>query len=155
MPDGMLQLAKDEGIEVELFGFIPPVRGIYCAGQDMPPIIGLDNSLINDTPLLRCILAEELGHHFTTSGCYIPRQFYNFSDRLHISKIEFKAMRWAVNYLIPEDDLLDVIGSGLYESWELAEHFNVTEEFATFRLRLFGAKEIKTTVSFHYRMNVL
>jgi len=155
MPDAMLQLAKVEAIVVELFSFIPPIRGIYYAEENMPPIIGLDKSLIHDTPLLRCILAEELGHHFTTAGCYIPRQFYNYSDCLTISKIEFKAMRWAVNYLMPEDDLLDVISSGLYESWELAEHFNVTEEFAKFRLKLFGAKEINTTVSFHYKMNVL
>lgn len=64
-------------------------------------------------------------------------------------------MRWAVNYLMPENDLLDVIGSGLYEPWELAEHFNVIEEFAKFRLRLFRAKEIKSTVSLHCKMNVL
>jgi len=149
MPDVMLQLAEDEGIEVELFDFAPPVRGIYYVGEDAPPIIGLDSSLITDSPLLRCVLAEELGHHFTTSGCFMPRHFFNHSDRLHISKIEFKAMRWAVNHLMPENDLLDAIGSGLYEPWELAEHFNVTEDFAKFRLQLFGAKEIKTTASFH------
>lgn len=154
MPDAMLQLAEDEGIHVEIFDFNPPVRGIYCA-ENTTLIIGLDSSLIGDSPLLRCVLAEELGHHFTTVGCFMPRQFYNHSDRLHISKIEFKAMRWAVNYLMPEDELLDVIGSGLYEPWELAEHFNVIEEFARFRLRLFGAKEIKSTVSFHCKMNVL
>jgi len=149
MPDAMLQLAKNEEVAVELFCFTPPIHGIYYVEENMPAIIGLDNSLTHDTPLLRCILAEELGHHFTTCGCYIPRQFYNHSDRLHISKIEFKAMRWAVNHLMPEDELLDVIGSGLYEPWELAEHFNVTEEFAKFRLRLFGAKEIKSAVFFH------
>ena len=141
MPDAMLKLAVYESIKVELFCFTPPVRGIYYAEENMPPIIGLDSSLTHDTPLLRCILAEELGHHFTTVGYFIPRQFYNYSDRLSISKIEFKAMRWAVNHLIPEDDLLDVISSGLYEPWELAEHFNVTEEFAKFRLRLFGQRE--------------
>jgi hypothetical protein len=64
-------------------------------------------------------------------------------------------MRWAAEYLFPENDLLDVIGSGLYEPWELAEYFNITEKFAVFRLRLFGAKEIKSTVSFHYKTNVL
>lgn len=145
----MLQLAEDEGIIVEYFDFTPPVRGIYCAGQDTPPVIGLDNSLIHDSPLLRCVLAEELGHHFTTVGSFMPRQCYNHSDRLHISKIEFKAMRWAVNYLMPDDDLLDAISSGLYEPWELAEHFNVIEEFARFRLKLFAAKEVKSTALFH------
>lgn len=155
VPDSMLQLAEDEGIEVELFDFAPPVRGIYYVGEGAPPIIGLDNSLMDDSSLLRCVLAEELGHHFTTCGCFMPRQFFNHSDRLHISKIEFKAMKWAVNYLMPDDELIDVISSGLYEPWELAEHFNVTEEFAKFRLRLFAAKEIKSTATFQYRMNAL
>jgi hypothetical protein len=140
--DAMLQLAKDEAIAVEFFNFIPPVRGIYFTEECLPPIIGLDNSLPHDTPLLRCILAEELGHHFTTVGCYIPREFYNYSDRLHISKIEFKAMRWAAEHLVPENDLLDVIGSGLYEPWEIAEHFTITEDFAVFRMRLFGSKNV-------------
>ncbi|MDF2857248.1 MAG: hypothetical protein K0Q87_3099 [Neobacillus sp.] len=142
MPDAMLQLTEDEAIAVEFFDFVPPIRGIYFTEESLPPIIGLDNSLSGDTPLLRCILAEELGHHFTTVGYYIPREFYNYSDRLHISKIEYKAMRWAAEYLVPENDLLDVIGSGLYEPWELAEHFNITEEFAVFRMRLFGVNKI-------------
>lgn len=67
----MLQLAEDEAIAVEFFNFISPIRGIYFTEQCLPPIIGLDNSLPHDTSLLRCILAEELGHHFTTVGYYI------------------------------------------------------------------------------------
>ncbi len=149
MSDAMFKLAEDEKIIVEFYIFVSPIKGIYYVEEHESPVIGLDKSLKGDSPLLRSVLAEELGHHFTTCGCFIPRQFYNHSDRLHISKIEFKAMRWAVNYLIPENDLLDVIGSGLYEPWKIAEHFNITEEFAKFRLRLFGAKEIKKT-QYHF-----
>jgi hypothetical protein len=75
VPDAMLQLAEDEAIAVEFFDFIPPVRGIYFTEEYLPPIIGLDNSLPHDTPLLRCILAEELGHHFTTVGYISPVNF--------------------------------------------------------------------------------
>jgi hypothetical protein len=55
----MLQLAEDEAIAVEFSNFSPPVRGIYFTEECLPPIIGLNNSLPGDTPLLRCILAEE------------------------------------------------------------------------------------------------
>jgi Zn-dependent peptidase ImmA (M78 family) len=154
MSDAMFQLAEDEKIIVEFYSFVSPVKGIYYVEEHEPPVIGLDKSLKSDTSMLRCILAEELGHHFTTVGCCIPREFYNYSDRLHISKVEFKAMRWAAEYLVPENDLLDVIGSGLYEPWELAEHFIITEEFANFRLRLFGVKQhdyvAKNTALFAY-----
>lgn len=55
------------------------------------------------------MLAEELGHHFTSAGFGIPKQFYNYSERLVITGIEYKALRWAANYLIPENDLLDAL----------------------------------------------
>jgi len=55
--------------------------------------------------------------------------------------VEYKVLCWAANYLVPNDDLLDVIASGLCEGWELAEHFDVTDEFMQFRMRLFGVRE--------------
>jgi len=151
----MLTLAMQEGIFTIDYPLVYPLLGIYLCNQNTTPVIGL-STCIDSTAEKRCIMAEELGHHFTTVGvCINNKEFYHRSNLNSVSKIEFKAMRWAVNYLMPENDLLDVIGSGLYEPWELAEHFNVTEEFAKFRLRLFGAKEIKSTVSFNYKMNVL
>ena len=40
-------------------------------------------------------------------------------------------------HLVPENDLLDAISAGLYEVWELAEEFGVTEDMMRFRMRLF------------------
>lgn len=134
----MLELSSSEGIVVEYFDFSSPLNGLYWASPLLYPVIILSSNLKNDHRQLRCVLAEELGHHFTTVGQCIPKQFYNYGTRLATSKAEYKALRWAANYLIPEDHLLDVISSGLYEPWELAEHFNVTEKFAAFRLRVFG-----------------
>lgn len=138
----MFQTASDAGISVEFFDFISPIQGIYICDEDMPPIIGLNRPLRHNLSLLRCVLAEELGHHYTSIGYCIPRKFYSYSDRTIVNRNEYQALKWAANYLIPEHDLLDVIGSGLYEPWELADHFNVTEEFAAFRLRLFGARKM-------------
>jgi hypothetical protein len=59
-----------------------------------------------------------------------------------LAKLEYKTMRWSAEYLVPENNLLNVIGNGLYEPWELVGHFTITEEFATFRMRLFGANNI-------------
>jgi len=136
----MLELSNSEGIVVEYCDFSPPLNGLYWSSPILYPVIMLGKHLQDNHQQLRCVFAEELGHHFTTVGQCVPKQFYNYGARLATSKAEFKAMRWAVSYLIPEDDLLDVIGSGLYESWELADYFNVTEEFAVFRLRLFIMK---------------
>lgn len=142
MPDAMLEIARIQGIPVEIFDFAPPTQGIYFCNEDMPPIIGLDRSLRNNVPLLRCILAEELGHHFTSAGYCVTQKFFSYNERMNISRAEYKALKWAANYLMPENDLLDALKSGLCEVWELAEHFDVTEEFVKFRLRLFGARNI-------------
>jgi len=136
-------LADSENIIVEYRKFPPKIQGAYCQEQGCPPVIGLSQSLHSNYRLHRCVMAEELGHHFTSSGECIAKRHHCTQDRLTIDKIEYKVLRWATNYLVPEDDLLDVIASGLCESWELAEHFAVTDEFMGFRMRLFGVKNSK------------
>jgi len=140
MPKQMLHLAESHGIVIEYHSFEKPILGIYTALPDLPPIIGLDVSLRSQNSVLRCVLAEELGHYFTSVGVCITREFYQYSKRIAISRAEYRALRWAANHLIPEDDLLDILKQGLYKPWELAEHFNVTEQFAQFRLRLFESR---------------
>jgi Zn-dependent peptidase ImmA (M78 family) len=132
----MLDLAYKENILVEKFDFAPPLRGIYMCQPDSRPIIGLDvklNSVVEE----RSIMAEELGHHFTSVGYCVNRQFYNYSTRLHISKIEYKALRWAANYLISDDDLLDAFKDGIDGISSLAEYFMVVPEIVRLRVKLF------------------
>jgi len=136
----LLDLASEENIAVEYMKLTAPTLGFYYQDETCHPIIGLDYSLHSHYRLHRCVMAEELGHHFTSAGTKIARRHHSTQDRLTIDKIEYKALRWAANYLVPEDDLLDVIASGLCEGWELAEHFDVTDEFMGFRMRLFGVR---------------
>lgn len=136
MPDKLLELAEQAGIIIEYWEFTPPLIAVYTCLKDIPPVIGLDVSLLNNTRFLRCVLAEELGHHFTTTGDAIPRTYFHYARRLYISKIEHKALRWGANYLIPNHELQKALARGLQEVWELADHFDVTEEFMQFRLKL-------------------
>lgn len=139
----MLEIAEREGIIVEHFNFSSPLNGVYWVSPFLPPVITLAERLKKNPNRMRCVFAEELGHHFTSAGICIPnREFYCYSERTEVTKAEYKALRWAAHFLIPEDELLDAISSGLYEPWEIAEHFRVTDEFATFRLRLFGARKM-------------
>ncbi len=68
-------------------------------------------------------LAHELGHCETGS-------FYNryspFDER---ARNEQKADRWAIRRLLPYDVLLGAFEQGLREPWELAEHFDLPEDF--------------------------
>lgn len=132
----MMLIAGNEGIRVRCWSFEPPVLGIYWAAQDMPPYIGLDKSLMSESPLTRCVMAEELGHHFTTFGDTLTRTYFHYSDRLNTSQAEFRAYKWAARYLMPKDRIERAFCKGIIERWELAEYFDVTEMMVNFRLRL-------------------
>lgn len=138
--DKLSAIAETEGIPVEYFDFAPPIKGLYWAEDDLPPIIGLDNSLKRDSRLLTCVFAEELGHHFTTVGQHLPREFYNRSALLYINKIEFKALRWAALHLMPYQELIHALRKGHHDVWDLADYFDVTEDMVTFRLSLLRLK---------------
>lgn len=136
MPIKLLKLAKREGIVIDYWNFEPPLQAVYWAEPGIPPTIGLSWTLLKNRPLFRCVLAEELGHHFTTAGDAIPKTYYNYSDRLMVSRAEYRALRWAALYLMPRKSLRQAARQGIRERWDLAGHFDVTEQMVEFRLRL-------------------
>ena len=89
----------------------------YCKGKD----IIIRNSL--DTTTKHCVLAEELGHYYTTTG-EIYRQ-----DTVTYIKEELKGRRWAYERAVPFQRLLDIVKTGYECVYEIAEFFNVTEQF--------------------------
>lgn len=70
-----------------------------------------------------CILAEELGHHYTTVG--------NILDQSKIAnrKQERIARLWAYKKMITLEKLTDARRCGCRNRFEIAEHLEVTEEF--------------------------
>lgn len=136
----MLNMAQSNGLIIEYHSFSSPVLGLYLHIPGMAPIIGLDHSLLSRRVLHRCVLAEELGHHFTTSGNCITQCFHSIQDRISINKVEYKALRWAAYHLINDDQILTAFNEGIDEIWDMADHFNVTLEMMRFRMRLFGVR---------------
>lgn len=68
-------------------------------------------------------IAHELGHCMTGS-------FYNRYSSLNcISQKEYRANKWAVHKLVPFAELQRAFSEGVVERWELAERFDVTEDF--------------------------
>lgn len=92
----------------------------------IPNYIGIDPFSIETTAEERTHLAHELGHCETGA-------FYSTFSPLDIrAKHEHKANVWAVKHLIPIDNFYQAIDAGLTHTWELAEHFNVTEDLIKF-----------------------
>jgi Zn-dependent peptidase ImmA (M78 family) len=136
MPFSLLKMANEHGIAIEYWDFQPPLEAVYWTAPGMPPVIGLSRALFSNRAHFRCVLAEELGHHFTSVGQAIPQTSFHYRDRLNVSRAEYRALRWAAQHLIPLDELRKAIIEGVRERWELAEHFDVTEDMIDFRLQL-------------------
>ena len=144
MLTGLYALTASEGIGVE-FALLPrPLLGLYDYRPGEPPFILLHNKLQNDRKLLRCVFAEELGHHFTGVGNLMAFTCTDNKCTYSAQKYERLALWWAIEYLTPLDKIIQAGNSGIFLTWELAEYFDVTERFMGTSLKLYFEKgEIK------------
>ena len=114
----LLQLASDDGVEVIDYKFESErVKGLYCDNT-----IAIADHLASSTEKA-CVLAEELGHHYTSSGIILDQS--NASNR----KQEKKARLWAYKKMVTIDKLISSFESGCRNRYEVAEHIEVTEQF--------------------------
>ena len=93
------------------------LKGLYCDGT-----IALNRDMYIESEKM-CVLAEELGHHYTTVG--------NIMDQTDTAnrKQERRARIWAYHKLLSLNDLIDSYKCGCQNQFEIAEHLNITEEF--------------------------
>ena len=71
---------------------------------------------------LECF-AHEMGHCLE-DAFYCAEDTYSFR-----CKQEARAEKWAIQYVIPFDDLCQAVKEGNTQLWELSEYFDVSEKF--------------------------
>lgn len=109
--------------DIPIIPFQLPETGSLCVQNGGLCYIGIDEKLLVTEPDKKVHLGHELGHCCTGS-------FYNrYAARDVRKKHENRANRWAIETLIPEDELDNAVADGYTNIYELAEHFDVTEEF--------------------------
>ena len=128
--DDMYELAERENIHVMWENLLPAgesLYGLYLYYHGQYAIL-LDHRLRHETPFLRSVFGEELGHHFTAPYTSITSTHLWASStyRTCNSIDEAHALRWAVNYLIPDLWLIRAFHEGLQTVSALAEYFTVT-----------------------------
>lgn len=115
--DKLLVEAENNGVMVKekplKYGF----KGLYKNSK-----IFIDKNIESDKEKT-CILAEELGHHYTTSG--------NILDLTDIRNVkqEKQARNWAYEKLVGLVSLVNAFEKGIRTISEMAEYLDVTEEF--------------------------
>lgn len=93
------------------------LKGIYIDGN-----VAINTS-VNDNVEKACVLAEELGHHYTSVGDIIDME--NAQNR----KQERQARLWAYNKLIGLRGIIGAYEAGCQSRYEIAEYLEVTEEY--------------------------
>jgi len=117
MYEKLICQADMENIEVVSWPLQGKTKGLYCDG-----FIAL-NKNIPTTSERACIIAEELGHYYTSSGDIIDQR--NTVNK----KQEVKARRWAVKRLVTLKNIINAFKAGCRNMYEMAEYLGVTEEF--------------------------
>lgn len=124
----LLELAKKEKIDIHYLDINEiGVLGLYVKNEGLPHMIFLDNSIKNNKYKLIEVLAEELGHYFTSIGNSV-NNIYRYRDKLNVSKCENKATKWASNFLVNEDDIIKLINNNITCIYEMADLIGVSVE---------------------------
>lgn len=115
----LLDNAKADNVTViEDYAFkSEKLKGVYCDGS-----IALSKKLLTETEKV-CILAEELGHHYTAVGDILDQS--SVTNR----KQEMKGRILAYNRLVGLRGIIDVYNHHCQGLCEAAEYLGVTEEF--------------------------
>lgn len=123
------QEAKDENVTVVDYHFESKrIKGLYCDGT-----IALKDN-IKTTNEKACVLSEELGHHYTTTGNILDMKIPE--NR----KQEQRARAWAYNKMIGLVGIVKAYEHGCYSLYETADYLNVTEEFLEEALKYYKNK---------------
>lgn len=123
-----LQLKNEELFIKEMdLSDIGGMKGLYCDGN-----IAIHKSLTNVEK--SCVLAEELGHHFTTVGNILDQ------DDSGNRKQEQRARLWAYNEQIGLQGIIRAYEAHLTEAHEVAEFLEVTQEFLQDALQCYRSK---------------
>ena len=118
----LYDFAKQQNIEVLSFP-LEETGSMSVMAEGGQCFIGMDESVRDGNIQERVHLSHELGHCATGS-------FYNIYATVDCrQRHENRANKWAIQTLIPVDDLDDAVAQGNVELWELADQFGVTEDF--------------------------
>lgn len=107
-----------DGIDVIEYTFEnKTIKGLYCDGT---AAIRKD---LETTAEKACVLAEELGHHYTSVGNILDQ-----SDPDN-RKQERQARLWGYNKLVGLTGIINAFRAGCHNRHEIADFLDVTEEY--------------------------
>lgn len=115
--NALIKEAMQQGIDIYEMPMKPRTKGLYA-----DKTIWLNKGIETEVEK-SCVLAEELGHYYTSYGNILNQK--DVSNR----KQELKARHWAYEKLIPLSQLVKAATLGNIGRHAIAEWLDVTEDF--------------------------
>lgn len=112
-----LMVEYEHEVKIKEKPLLYDLKGLYKNGN-----IIIDSNIQTNAEK-HCILSEEIGHHFTSSG-----DILDLTDIGNL-KQEKRARIWAYNKSAPIRKIIQAYELGLTDTYQVAEYLNVTEEF--------------------------
>lgn len=138
----LMQLMSTNEITYSICPLPEDVMGYYQGDLDGDYIL-INEVLEDDYIKHKCVLAEEVGHYFTTIGVNEPLESITYRKLLLINRQEEKALKWAIDYLIDTDVLLQYLSSDISASLEdLIDYFEVTNDYMIQKLHLMAREKL-------------
>ena len=116
--ESLLDESYNEGIIVKEVPLKSNSYGLYIDNK-----IALNKNRLTTINEKSCILAEELGHHYTSVGNILDL------NNLSNAKQEYQARLYGYNKLIGLIGIIKAFEAGCTTRHEIAEYLEVTEEF--------------------------
>lgn len=91
-------------------------NGLYCDG-----VVWIKKDMTDSEKL--CILAEELGHHFTSHGDILDQ------TKIQNIKQERLARKYGFDLILSIDDIYRAVQEGYTETWDIAEYLDIPESY--------------------------
>lgn len=104
------------------------IKGLYCDNS-----VALSNEL-NTSAEKACVLAEELGHYYTTTGNILEQ-----NDTMN-RKQEYHARLLAYNKMVGLCGIIDAYKRGCRNRYEISDYLGVSEDFLSETLNAYKSK---------------
>lgn len=117
----LYDFAEKENIEISNFPLNQ--KAIIVEIKKGEYAIAIDESKVVTNGERRVCVAHELGHYNTGT-------LYNVYTKFEVrEKRERRADKWAIKKLVTADELHEAVSKGYTEMWQLAEHFDIPQDF--------------------------
>ena len=113
------------GVGIERAALPENMKAIYYTDPDTRPVIVINENICSQSDQYG-IIAEELGHHYTTTGNLLSDKT---STKASVRKQEIIARRWAFKYTVSLSGIVEAHQAGARSLHEMAEHMGIEGRF--------------------------